>query len=1266
MADPNPLHQSSDTDTNSDRSSDFGSEKTPQQALETGLHKVAQPLASSAANRVKASRVVDQPAVGVGTASPFDSPDPDPEQPNSLTGTPKLNTTDRAHQPNRISKKSFSLTARINLLGYVISLGCSIVLGLTMLVITTQLLWNNTLVDGRAVADIISLNNARFVATDQLGVVNRRFSNLTLYSSIRGAIMQNQQQETIASYSSDGTEWDIAELTANAAHGDKNRLLEMIKGQDWLALDSPILFGQDQIATLYIVWDLSRPQNHIYQLLKASSAAFIAILILVMIATRHLRKSFSRPVDELLRTTADFAENGTKAQHAAVFANDEMGRLTESYNAMVDRLVSQHGQLSAAHETLEKQVQRRTAQLKAQQSAAESSRKELQLVIDLSLDLLTMIDADGHFTMVSPAVTTLLGYTKEEWIECQWEELMYTPDRSGNKNKQINPKNYLKNQGGKVVDAERRMRHRDGHWIWMEWSLTLLDDDRVFMVGRNIQERKKREIDIMVSHKAETLARKRAQQIVDISLDTIVTIDSSGRLLQVSPAAKRMFGYEPKELLGKRFTDFVSNDDFEGDSANIKSLAEIVMAAGGSLSGVLRRFKHKKGHMVWVEWAVVFQPEEKLIYAVARDMTERRQQEEQLRLAHEKVQEVIDTSRDLIATLDLEGHFLAVSAATERLLGYPAEHLIGKEIREFLNPEDNTMFDFEIILEKMEDNGGGLNGLVRRFKHKNDSWVWMEWNLAGHVDNGEIHATGRDITDRVQYEQELIAAREAAEHATIAKSDFLSNMSHEIRTPLNGVMGMLQLIDDTKVTIEQRGYLRTALNSSDALLTLINDILDFSKMEAGKLQLEDQPFSLIELTEDVVALFGEQAAAKDINLSGFLEDDVPSHIRGDTTRLRQVLTNIISNAMKFTKEGEICCQVSLLDDEDPPMLCFDIIDTGLGIPKDKQEAIFESFSQADNSTTREFGGTGLGLAISKELVALMDGELSVTSIPGKGSTFSIAIPLHPAEQPPFGNPELANKRVLVVCETPNVRESIAVICRRTGMQVIDIPIWQHNLPDLIGDGSAFDIVICDVSLIKNRLGAAWIKKPVLPTLVVAPFGKPLEGLCDRFRQVYKPVQSTMLLSYMESLLQLTQIDRATTTRKIKPPPAKLLLVEDNRVNQKVATRMLEKMDMTVTIAVNGQEAVDRLAEETFDLVLMDCQMPVLDGLAATRQIRQREQAENIEATTIVALTANVDTEHRRQCTEAGMDDYLAKPFRFDGLAATLEKWLKPVKEPWLD
>ena len=1163
-------------------------------------------------------------------------------------------------------RKGLALRTRINLLGYVLSLGCSIGLGLIMLQITAQTLWNNSTHDAHAVAEIVALNSSRTVAYKQMDILEARFESLALFADIRGAILVDPQGEEIIRYINDGLEWDVKKLIADTKRSDQKKIWAMLNGRDWLALETPLIFGHDRVATLYLIWDLSRLQHHLYRLLEASSAVFLVILILVFLATYQLKKSFNKPMDELLRTTADFAEDGTHAHHAVVFANDEMGRLTESYNAMVDRLVSQHNQLSSAHETLEKRVERRTSQLAAQRTAAEVSSKELQRVIDLSLDLLTMIDADGNFIMVSPAVTALLGYTEEQWMACHWEDLMYTPDRVRSGDANIEAKQFLREQGGKLVDAERRMRHRDGHWIWMEWSLTLLDDDGVFMVGRNIQERKKREIEIMVAHKAETIARKRAQQIVDISLDMIITIDASGRFLQVSPAAKRMFGYEPNELLGQRFSDFVENSDFEGDAEKVESLAEAVAAAGGSMSNVLRRFRHKQGHLVWVEWAVVIQPEERSIYAVARDMTERRQQEEQIRLAHEKTQSVINTSRDLIATIRSDGEVLEASAASSQLLGYSPEELIGSNLKSYFQPKDRLESRFEAIPEQLKNSARGISGLMRQFRHADGHWLWMEWNLASRENSDEVHAIGRDVTERVQYEDKLIAAREAAEHATVAKSDFLSNMSHEIRTPLNGVMGMLQLMDDTEVTIEQRGYLRTALNSSDALLTLINDILDFSKMEAGKLLLEDEPFNLIELTEDVVALFGERAAAKGINLSGLLEDNVPSHISGDTTRLRQVLTNVLSNAMKFTKEGEICCRVSLLDDEDPPMLCFDISDTGLGIPIDKQEAIFESFSQADNSTTREFGGTGLGLAISKELVALMQGELSVTSAPGEGSTFSIAIPLHPTKQLPFGNSELVGKRALVVCETVNVRDSIAVTCRRTGMQVIDIPIWEHNLRDLIGDGSAFDIVITDASLIKDKLGAAWVKNPVLPTMVVAPFGKPLEGLSEQFRQMYKPVHSTMLLNYMEDLLKITQIDRSKSTEKVRPPPSKILLVEDNRVNRKVATRMLEKMDMSVSIAVNGQEAVDRLEEQNFDLVLMDCQMPVLDGLAATRQIRFREQREGTPPTLIIALTANVDLQHRRLCVEAGMDDYLAKPFRFDGLAIMLDKWLKPLKEPWID
>ena len=294
----------------------------------------------------------------------------------------------------------------------------------------------------------------------------------------------------------------------------------------------------------------------------------------------------------------------------------------------------------------------------------------------------------------------------------------------------------------------------------------------------------------------------------------------------------------------------------------------------------------------------------------------------------------------------------------------------------------------------------------------------------------------------------------------------------------------------------------------------------------------------------------------------------------------------------------------------------------------------------------------------------MGGTISVTSTAGSGSVFSFTLPLITADAPAFGHEGLKSKRVLVIAESPSVREAISVVCVRAGMQVTDLPIWQHNLHDLLVDGSAFDLVVTDSGLLVDALGTRWVEEPTLPTLVIAPYGKPLDALPDQFRQIYKPINSNQLLGFSEELLGLAREDEALTDTVALPPPACLLLVEDNPVNRKIATRMLEKLGMRITVAEEGQAALDLLANGSFDLVLMDCQMPVLDGYSATEQIRLKEKGTD-QHQIIIALTANSESEYRQRCINAGMDDYLAKPYKKEALAKILNHWLTPASKATL-
>ena len=750
----------------------------------------------------------------------------------------------------------------------------------------------------------------------------------------------------------------------------------------------------------------------------------------------------------------------------------------------------------------------------------------------------------------------------------------------------------------------------------------------------------------------------------------IVTADLQGNVVSWNPAAERLFGYSADEATGVYITDLITTAELREESERNNQR----LAAGGKINTVTRRAR-KDGSLVDVELLglpVVMDGKQVGLIAIYHDITERKRAEEALQRQKQYLEAVVQNSPVAIVTTDLNANIVSWNPAAEALFGYSAEEAAGRNI------DDLVARDEAIRAQSVTYNAEAFQGVLHKITHrtrKDGSLVDVELSgvpvFVAEQPAGLI-AIYHDIT-------ELQRARQEAEAANEAKSAFLATMSHEIRTPMNGVIGMTSLLLDTELTPEQRDYSETIRSSGEALLAVINDILDFSKIEAGKMDLEEQPFDLRDCVEAALDLLKFKAAEKGLELAYQMEPDVPPAIVGDVTRLRQVLINLLNNGLKFTDQGEVVLSVS--NDAVPArrtgkyLLHFSVRDSGIGIPPDRLDRLFQAFSQVDASTARKYGGTGLGLAISKRLSELMGGEMWVESQMGVGTTFhftmaGLAAP-EMKERPDLRGeqPQLRGKRLLIVDDNSTNRRILTLQARAWGMQTRDTGDPLEALT-WIGRGDPFDLAILDYHMpeMDGLALASEIRKhrpaQVLPLVLFSSMGSretASEG--EEFAAyLMKPFRQSALLDTLMNVLvgqprqegvgkeaSKPQIDAQMATRL----PLRILLVEDNAVNQKLALRLLAQMGYRADVAGNGLEAIQAVERQKYEVVLMDVQMPEMDGLEASRRICARWPRG--ERPHIIAMTANAMQGDRELCLEAGMDDYVSKPIRVEELVSALNR-----------
>jgi PAS domain S-box-containing protein len=663
---------------------------------------------------------------------------------------------------------------------------------------------------------------------------------------------------------------------------------------------------------------------------------------------------------------------------------------------------------------------------------------------------------------------------------------------------------------------------------------------------------------------------------------------------------------------------------------------------------------------------------------LAKEIAERKKAEETLRVSEHRFRTMADTMPAMVAIFQGTGHAY-VNPTSQTIMGYTREELIHLSFLDYVHPEFRQK-----VMERSVARQRGEQVESRyeiRLVAKDGRNLWVDFSATPIEYDGQpaILGIAIDITQRKEMEQALRTAMEAAETASRAKSTFLANMSHEIRTPMNAVLGMTELVLDSELTRDQRQHLETARDSAESLLAIINDILDFSKIEAGKLELESAPFNLRETVEDTVRSLAVRAHGQGIELACRIAPNTPQNVVGDRVRLRQVLTNLVGNAVKFTPRGEVVLDVhSAGDGFGRAKLQFSVVDTGIGIPQEKLESIFKAFEQADASMTRRYGGTGLGLAISSRLIELMEGKIWVESRPGHGSTFhfmaTFDIPDATTPVPGRARPtQILGTKVLVVDDNATNRRILDEVLQNWGMvpvSAIGADEAYERLQDAVRAGSPIPIVLSDVNMpavdgfgfVERCRGDEALQSTVFIMLTSATrtgdaaLGKKLRIAA----QLVKPVkQSELYDALMEGLgiaAPTLESDKQTASAPASGP-LRILLAEDSVPNQKLAIGLLSKWGYTTVVAVNGQEAVDRaLSDRNFDLILMDVQMPELDGFEATRRIREAERAAGRRRTPIIAMTAHAMKGDRERCLEAGMDGYISKPVRAPELSRTIAEF----------
>ncbi len=914
-----------------------------------------------------------------------------------------------------------------------------------------------------------------------------------------------------------------------------------------------------------------------------------------------------------------------------------------------------------------------TARRKAE-LAAKESQEQLRALVESAPEAILIYDADAQkFVRANKNAARLYHLPLDELLQVSPWQLSPPKQPDGRESAELARYHIQRALQGKTIIFEWTHCDSRGREIPCEVKLTRLPGRRRLLRASvfDISDRKAAERELRYE-------RYLLRSLLDNIPDSVYFKDERSRFLRVSKGLADKFGLKrTAEAIGKTDFDFFSDE--HAQQARDDELE--VMRTGKPILGKTEKETWTDGHVTWSSTTKLplRDRDGKIIgtFGITRDITELHEAEEAAAQERDRLVTLMDALPDLIYVKDVDGKFVLANRALVEFLGLPsAKILYGRTTRDVL-PQDIADEFLREDIEVIETGRPMINRETRvTDRFGNELWL-LTTKVPLRDGGGQIRGVvgiDRNITKRKKAEEQLLKAKEAADAASRAKSDFLANMSHEIRTPMNAILGMTELLlMDTQVGPNQHEYLEVISSAGQSLLSLINDILDLSKIEAGKLELDAIPFSIREAVGDAVKSLAVRAHDKGLELACRVAPEVPQSLRGDPTRLRQVLINLVGNAIKFTEQGEVVVEVEQADEQEGRIgLKFSIRDTGIGIAEDKIEAVFQKFQQADSSTTRRYGGTGLGLAIASRIVAAMGGTIDVASQLGQGSTFSFVSWFGTVPQTSEQIAALpTDARILVVDDNATNRRILRETVEMWGGLVDcleDAESAWNQLQAAHNDGRPYSLLLTDVHMPGTDGWQLVERLRRDPSLCELPVILLTSGhrLPERSSQLdfstetclLKPIkQSELLEVILEKLGRGPLIHRGPKTEM--PQAARklrVLLAEDNPVNQKLAVALLARLGHQVQLAENGYEAIALRQAEPFDIVLMDVQMPELDGLEATRVIRQWESDHDQPHLPVIALTAHALQSDRDECLAAGMNGYLSKPVRSEELQDTLSRF----------